>query len=664
VSKDEKVKLMNLVQMSAKLQFRLVNKDNDRLVSQYQADPEKFVPEVGYEMLESLETHSGKKKPEKRVYFVQVKPEMDGRDISDAYLTTDQFGQRQISLEFNASGAKIFGDVTRANVGRQMAIVLDGKLYSAPVIRDAIEGGHAVITGQFSKEEGENISNALVSGSLPVKIKLDAVFDTDPSLGAESLRQSMWAGIISLVLIIGFMIVYYMKSGIVASIALVFNMIMLLGAMAAFECTLTLPGIAGIILTLGMAVDGNIIIYERIREELLKGKSVLSAIEIGFSRSFLTVVDANITTLIVGVILMWVGTGPVKGFGVTLSIGIITTLFCSLFISRLCFDTMGWIKPIKSLRMHQFFKKPNLDVLSIQKYNIGVSIFLVILSFAVVGVRGKGVLGVDFTGGSLITMNYEKRVPEADVQKTVAAAGYNNAKITYKASGTGTVRKLEIVLPEKDISKEQLDKKNLSPKEVIMEALNSHYQDAKFSGGQETHIGGLIGWEFTKLAMLAIFLSFFLIIIYVSLRFELAYGVASVIALLHDTTITMGVFFLFGKELSMPVIAAILTVIGYSINDTIIIFDRIRENTKLLKGKSYYEIINTSINETLSRTVLTSTLTALVVLVLFMIGEVSINDFSLVLLFGIVIGTYSSIYIASPVVNIWHKKVNKIPDAA
>jgi SecD/SecF fusion protein len=325
---------------------------------------------------------------------------------------------------------------------------------------------------------------------------------------------------------------------------------------------------------------------------------------------------------------------------------------------------MGWIKPIKSLRMHQFFKKPNLDVLSIQKYNIGVSIFLVILSFAVVGVRGKGVLGVDFTGGSLITMNYEKRVPEADVQKTVAAAGYNNAKITYKASGTGTVRKLEIVLPEKDISKEQLDKKNLSPKEVIMEALNSHYQDAKFSGGQETHIGGLIGWEFTKLAMLAIFLSFFLIIIYVSLRFELAYGVASVIALLHDTTITMGVFFLFGKELSMPVIAAILTVIGYSINDTIIIFDRIRENTKLLKGKSYYEIINTSINETLSRTVLTSTLTALVVLVLFMIGEVSINDFSLVLLFGIVIGTYSSIYIASPVVNIWHKKVNKIPDAA
>ncbi|OGV45051.1 MAG: hypothetical protein A2017_05890 [Lentisphaerae bacterium GWF2_44_16] len=660
VSKDEKVKLMNLIKMSAKLQFRLVHKDNDRLVSEYETNPEKSVAPPGYQRMELLDIQKGKR-PVKKIYFVQLRPEMDGKNIVEAFQTTDQYGQRQINLEFNTKGAKRFGEVTSQNVGRMLAIVLDSKLYSAPVIQTAIEGGNAVITGQFSREEADNIANALVSGSLPVRIEIEAVFDTDPTLGAQSVENSIYAGIIATLAVMVFMLIYYQRAGIIANIALVINIILLLGALAAFEATLTLPGIAGIILTIGMAVDGNVLIYERIREELEKNKSLLNAVEYGYHRAFTTIVDSNLTTLIIAVILMWVGTGAIKGFGVTLAIGIVTTMFTSLFITHLLFDLMGRFTKFATLRMFKFFSVPSFNFMALRYPAYIFSGLLILVCIGDAAYRGKDILGVDFTGGTQIILDYKERVSEAEIQKTLQDAGLN-AKVSYKTSSSiKDNRKLEIFFRDKDLKTAG----NLTdPKAMVSKILNTKFPKADYGGGQEITVGGLIGWEFTKSAIWALVLAFGGITIYMSIRFEFTYALGGIIALFHDSIVSVGILLLCGGEISMSVIAAVLTIIGFSINDTIVIYDRVRENLQLIKNKSYMEIINLSVNQTLSRTLLTSFTVLVVLIVLFFMGGIALSDFTFVMLIGVVTGTYSTVFIASPIVLLWHKerKTEKSPE--
>ena len=660
VSKDEKLKLLNLIKMSARLSFCLVHENNQMLVNKYLEDPQNFIAPIGYVKMETVDLVKGQK-PVTQIYFVERHGAMGGKDVVDAFPTADQYGQRKIILRFNSKGTAEFGAVTTNNIGRQLAIVLDGKLYCAPSIRSAITDGNAEISGKFSTEEAKGISDALASGSLP-QINVEAIFDTDPTLGADNVRNGIWAGVLALMVLAASMITYYRRAGVVAIIGLVVNIIMVLGSMAAFDATLTLPGIAGIILTMGMSVDANVLIYERVREELNNGKTVLNAIDLGYSKAFLTIIDSHLTTLFTGVILMFVGTGAIKGFAVTLNIGIITSLFSSLFITRLVFDIMQRKSHFKTLKMMHIFTQPHFDFLRASRVLLTISSIMIVISIATFVIKGKNCLGVDFVGGTQITFGYAESVPPQQVTDVLAAAGYE-AKVTYKTNAAlgGDNKKMEIVIRD-NVKVDASNQNSSSPKEYIAKILNAKFPNAKLSGGLESSLGGLVGWEFSKSAILSVILAFAGIIVYVALRFEFDYGVSAVIALIHDVVISLGIYMLLGREISLSVVAAILTIIGYSIMDTIVVFDRIRENLKLVKDKPYKEIVNMSINQTLSRTVLTAFTVFIVVFILFLFGGTAINDFVFVMMLGVVIGTYSSVIVASPIIAVWHKKVRGIAD--
>ena len=655
VAKDEKLKLLNLIKMSARLNFRLVHENNAELVKQYLADKNNFVVPVGYELLTTSEFRPGQE-PKVEYYFVNKIPEMTGKGISNAMATKDEFGQRKIQLRFSQAGAEDFARVTSRNIGRQLAIVLDGNLYCAPVVNQAITGGSAEISGRFSDEEAKSIADALVSGSFPFQIKVDAVFDTDPKLGASNVANGIWVGAISLVLVAIFMCVYYRVAGVISVVALALNVVLILGAMAAFNATLTLPGIAGIILTIGMAVDANVLVFERIREELKSGKSLMNAVDYGYQKAFSAVFDANLTTLITSIILMSVGTGAIKGFAVTLSIGILTSLFTALFVTRLIFDYLFRYTRLSALPMMQFFKKTEFNFNRMWSKAMTISGILILLSIVVFFVRGKSMLGIDFTGGTQVTFNYAEQIPQEKLEAALKKAGYD-ATVTYKYNAAAATDNSKVeILVRGDLTKANA---NESPMDHLASLLNKEFPTAKLSNGLESSIGGLIGWEFTKAALLAIAFSIIGIGAYVTLRYEFTYALTSILALLHDVIIVTGIFLALGRTISLTVIAALLTVIGYSINDTVVIFDRIRENASLKTCKTYEENVNLSINQTLNRTMLTSLTTFIVVFVLFLGAGVAINDFVLIMMLGIIVGTYSSVFLAGPMVALMRRMRSK-----
>ncbi|OGV44202.1 MAG: hypothetical protein A2X48_02770 [Lentisphaerae bacterium GWF2_49_21] len=659
VGKEEKLKLLNLIKMSAKLEFSLVHAKNRELVSEYNSLPpeerNKVIPN-GYRVMEMMDIKPGKK-AEKLTYFIKRIPEMTGKNIIDAGPEVDQYGQRQIHLAFNGEGAAQFGKVTRENVDRQLAIILDGTLYSAPNIQNAIEQGRAQITGQFSKEEAENISNALLSGSLPMEIDVQGVFDTDPTLGESALKNSLMTGLVSYILVLLFMIFYYRKAGLIANVALTLNVVLLLGGFSAFNCTLTLAGIAGIILTIGMAVDANVLIYERIREELENNKTLANAVDAGFDRAFITILDSNLTTILIGIILMWQGTGAVKGFAIALTLGVALNLFTSLFITRLMFDIMAKYTEFRTLKMLKAFSLPNIDFLKIGHF---VSPAMAIFAIFIIGAccyKGKAILGIDFTGGTLLTYEYKERVVETSVGDELVKAGFPSTKITYKTNMTQNSKIMEIIIPptKKD---GEVKIKEMNAHEQVLSILNKAFPKAEFKGGEEVSIGGLIGWEFSKKAIVAFILAIIGMIIYLSLRFEFAYGCAAMVALFHDVFIGVGVYVVFWDgEISMQVVAAALTILGFSVNDTIVIFDRIREDVGLIKNKTYKELVNLSINQTLSRTFITSFTVFLVILIMYVMGGNNLKDFVIVMLIGVVTGTLSTVFIATPIITVWHKRL-------
>ena len=617
VAKDEKLKLLNLIKMSARLNFRLVHENNAELVKQYLADKTNFVVPVGYELLTTSEFRPGQE-PKVEYYFVNKIPEMTGKGISNAMATKDEFGQRKIQLRFSQAGAEDFARVTSRNIGRQLAIVLDGNLYCAPVVNQAITGGSAEISGRFSDEEAKSIADALVSGSFPFQIKVDAVFDTDPKLGASNVANGIWVGAISLVLV------------------------------AIFMC--------GIILTIGMAVDANVLVFERIREELKSGKSLMNAVDYGYQKAFSAVFDANLTTLITSIILMSVGTGAIKGFAVTLSIGILTSLFTALFVTRLIFDYLFRYTHLSALPMLQFFKKTEFNFNRMWSKAMTISGILILLSIVVFFVRGRSMLGVDFTGGTQVTFTYAEQIPQEKLEAALKKAGYD-ATVTYKYNAAAATDNSKVeILVRGDLTKANA---NESPMDHLATLLNKEFPTAKLSNGLESSIGGLIGWEFTKAALLAIAFSIVGIGAYVTLRYEFTYALTSILALLHDVIIVTGIFLALGRTISLTVIAALLTVIGYSINDTVVIFDRIRENASLKTCKTYEENVNLSINQTLNRTMLTSLTTFIVVFVLFLGAGVAINDFVLIMMLGIIVGTYSSVFLAGPMVALMRRMRSK-----
>ena len=635
-----------IIAQPAKLEFRLVHKS--------QAQNRNDKAPLGYEL---MEVKSEDDSQEAELLFVKRRPEaVNGSHVVNCKPDVDNNFNHKVLLSFNREGANLFYDLTKNNLGRRMAIVLDNTVYSAPTIRKPIPGGSAEITGSFTLEEASRLAIVIRSGKLPVAISIEGEFSTSPTLGKEMVKSGIWAAIGGLIVVMLFMLIYYTTAGLIADLALLANILLIMGTLTIAGATLTLPGIAGIVLTIGMAVDANVLIFERIREEITNRKSLSNAIKNGYDRAFWTILDANLTTLFAASALIMFGSGPVKGFAVTLSIGIIASMFTALFMTRLIFDALLFKKLLTRVYMLQWLKVSHFNFIQLQRIGLWLSVMILAASLMVFFYRGDSALGVDFAGGTALTMNFRQAIPAPDIKEFLEKSGYDNLRVSYKSSAIQETQLLEIILP---LSSQKAQETDLLTD--IQEKLNNQYP-ANYSNGSIKTIGALVGKRFTRQACWAIFWALILILIYISFRFEFAYAIGAVAALTHDLIICTGIFLIvdFGdRQISLPVIAALLTIIGYSLNDTIVLFDRIRENLSLLPKDDFHSIINVSINQILSRTLLTSVTTLLVILSLYLFGGGAINDFAMIMLSGIIIGTYSSIVIATPAMMLYRRRRNK-----
>ena len=623
----------NQLSRVAKLEFALVHPQNDQLIPQIEAGQAIAPPDyrmVTYE----FEGDNGQKHQEK--LLVHRRPDLTGDQIKHAFAGFQN--EWQVNLEFDSVGAKKFDDLAAAHFHERFAILLDGAVQSAPSINAKYFGGHAQITGgRMGEKEARNLASVL-ENPLQTPVRIEEQRSVSPTLGADSIRTSVMAGLLGLALTLGFMVVYYRLAGFIADLALIVNVILLVGALTMFNFVLTLPGIAGIILTIGMAVDANVLIYERLREEMALGKSLKVAIAAAYEKAFSSIFDANVTTLITAVILFWKATGPVKGFAISLTLGILASMFTALIVSRSCFSWIVDSGKVKKLSM--------LHVISSQQFNfLGKGLAAVLCSAALItagmiafGIRGEKNFGVDFRGGDLLTLSTAKPVALDRVRDALRPIKMDDAPI--QQSRQGNLNYVSIRGP-------------FNSSDEVEKQIGRAMPEAGFKVEQSERVGALVGTELARNALIALGLGIIGILIYVAFRFELSFAVGAVVALLHDCLVTIGIFALLGKELSLTMVAAILTILGYSINDTIVVFDRVREG--LAKGQrgTLQEIMNASLNQTLSRTILTSGVTLIPLVCLYFLGGSVLHDFSLAIIIGIVFGTYSSIFIASPIVLWW-----------
>ena len=621
------------LQQVAKLELRLVHPQNEQLVQKIEAGEAPIPP--GYVLETEKDTRDGRNFEQK--ILVHKNADIAGDEVARGAATFDQKGYG-VSLQLTSVGANKFFKLTSEHVGDRFAIMLDGIIKSAPRINEPIPGGNASITGHFTEQEARNLASVL-ENPLAVPVVIEETRSVSSTLGADSIRSGIYAGVGGLLLVLIFVAFYYRVAGLIAIAALLVNIVILFGAMAMFNFVLTLPGIAGIILTIGLAVDANVLIFERLREELAAGKSFAASIEGAYSKAFTVIFDANATTLITAAILFWQATGPIKGFAVTLTVGVIVSVFTAMVVGRNCFD-WGIANGMSGISMlHLISDKKNLDFLGKRKLWVGISVAVVIVSMSCFTMRGKKNFGIDFKGGDLLTLKSEKSVTEAQVRAVVN----NPDAVTQKEHAASGEDYIVIRSP-------------LNSAEGIFADLNKKMPDAKFSVVQRDRVGTVVGKELAKGSMIALGLGMLGIFVYVTARFEFSFAVGALVALLHDVLITIGVFAMFGKELSLVMVGAILTIAGYSINDTIVVYDRIREGLHSGRKGSIQDIMNASINETLSRTLLTSGTTFLSVAALFFFGGPVLHDFAFAILIGIIVGTYSSIFIASPIVLWWSRR--------
>ena len=812
--KEETKRIQNIIESSGHLEFRLVS-SSEAIIKQAEAGD---VPD-GYHW------YSPRGNPEEKL-LVKDDAELTGEFITHTGIQYNQTRELEVSLDFNAEGRHVFAKVTEENVGQRLAIILDdirdanhkiikqGQLYSAPVIRTAIWGA-AVISGNFTQLEAEDLQTTLQAGGLPATLALEDRNEVGPSLGKDSIGMGTKASIIGAIAVVFFMLIYYRKGGLIANIALVLNVLLVVGAMAVFQATLTLPGIAGLALTIGMAVDANVLIFERIREELgKKGLDHLSlALRDGYDRAIVTIIDSNLTTVGAALCLYLVGTGTVKGFAATLSLGLLFNLFTAVFVTRVIFEFLvakGWLH---KLTMIKLFGKTDFAFSSKVKYLVTLSMILNLVALGVFFYKGDKKYDIDFRGGTMVhvvtkggtTDNdvrklVEKVYDDAIVQSIKGREGYSEFEIKTSRRGqaniadvkpisdiasgdmapyaggyevqvntdkpasieavqalmtkAGAVAKVmpvgtqestgytsfTIAVKETDKNKamdlvrnsfvdlsvkadmgrilssvlvpEGFPSVTMTPDGNVVLEFNAEYPvkvaDLKThlatwgyenpsvavkgkpdaTEGQQFQItakakpedpdalrtnigaryqvtepfarvrsvGGFVVGEMKEKAVIALMLAFLFIIAYLWFRFELKFGVAAIIATIHDVIITMGFLAIWGVPFNLTIVAALLTIIGYSVNDTVVIFDRIRENLNLLRRERYERITDISINQTLSRTLLTSLATMFCLMALFVWGTGSIHDFALAMMVGIITGTYSSVFIAAPIVVWWHNR--------
>ena len=651
LSQADKDSAREQILKAAHLEFRLVNDHTTEIVNPNTGQILQPVP-PGYEVLK-LANKSDNGKPIVISYVVKKTAEagLSGDIVKSARMGYGNLGQPEVDFELNPAAAIKFGDFTQEyapqnGIEHSLSIVLDGQLYSVAGIKSAILGGNVSISGgSMTQEEVKSIVNVLQN---PLRAPLHIVYssDVDPTLGKDSIASGIKASIYGVIFVSVFMLCYYWIAGIAANIALFTNIIILLGVMCSVGSTFTLPGIAGAVLTVGMAVDANVLIYERIREELAKGKSLRGAIDAGYARAFGTIFDSHVTTLISSIILIWMGTGEIKGFGVTLTIGVAASLFTALVVTRLIFNFLTDRNLIQSLPMLHIIKSSKVNFMAMAKPLFIITWLFIIVSLGFGITRGSKLFGVDFLGGDSTIYSFTEKVGQEQIRSELDAVGLKDAQIQYQKDIGGSAQNLLVTTASGSADK-------------VVTALENKFPQAHFQLIGKREVGAVVGEEIQRSAVIASLFAMLGILFYVAFRYEFSFAVAAVIAVLHDVLLTIGAFCLANyfsqREFNATVVAAVLTIIGFSINDKIVIFDRIREDLKLGVRGSFKDIINQALNQTLSRTIITSGTVFLATLSLFIFGGGVINDFAFTFLVGIITGTYSSIYIASVLVLWWHK---------
>ena len=628
----DRERALEIIGKTAHLEFKIVSDNVEDLKKAINSEPVE-----GYE-LKYLEGERAGREP----LLVAKDASLTGDLLVNAKteFSSKGFGEPYVSITLNSKGAQIFANVTATNVGKRLAIVLDGKVVSAPVIREAIPSGQAQISGSFTVNDANDLSVILRAGALPAPVIVEEERTVGPLLGADSIKSGIRATVIGALLVFLFMIMYYRLAGLVANFALALNLLIILACLSLFKGTLTLPGIAGLILTIGMSVDANVLIYERIREELKLGKTLRAAISSGYHRAFSAIMDSNLTTIVAAALIFKFGSGPIRGFAVTLTIGLLANLFTAVTCTRVIFEVMCDQFDLTKLKFMQFFRETHIDFIGKRKIFYAVSAVVIIVGLTVFFMRGEKNYGVDFSGGTLQQFLFEKSIKTDDVRSALKEIGYGNASIQQY----GNPREV-IIRTQVDMSKD------------LNAMFKKKFPENAFQVLKVETVGPAVGKNLRQNAIISLLLGIAGILIYVMFRFNLKYGMAGVMALFHDVFIAVGALALAHRQFDLTIVAALLTIAGYSINDTIVIFDRIRENLRLVKKGSFIEIVNLSVNQTFSRTILTTSVTMLVVIALLVFGGAVLNDFAFCLFIGFISGVYSTVYIASPLLISWQKKV-------
>jgi len=627
-------KALAMVGRVAHLEFHLVDPDETKLKDALQG----HVPDGDLLMIQKKEGGSP--------VLILKAVAMGGEGIKDAKVDFDRTGmQPKISMSFNDKGSKEFGDLTTAHVGERLAIVLDNEVLSAPNIREPILTGDAEITGDFKFEEASLLALALRTGALPVPMTIEEERTIGPLLGKDSIEAGIRATILGGVAIVFFMCIYYFIGGVIASVALAINLLMILGSMGLLnilmpdsQVTMTLPGIAGIILTLGMAVDANVLINERIREEIDNGRPLTAAVNTGYARAWSAILDSHVTSLIAAFFLFQFGSGPIKGFAITLSTGLIASLFSSIYITRTFFNWLISERIIKALPMMHLFKKPNFNFLNKKYICFAISGAIIIAGGIDFMHKKEAAFGIDFAGGQIQEFKFSKPIT-ADSLRVILKEG----KVEDAVIQTFPNAPMNVIIRTQQDTNVQ-----------VAAIFKSKMPDNGFQILRIEKVGPVVGQALRTKALLAIVLALGGMLIYIGIRFKhFAFGAAAVVAIFHDVLITLSLILLAGRQIDLLVITAILTITGYSINDAIIIYDRVRENVPKMRNKPLADVINESINQTLARTVLTTFMTTLSALALFFFGGEVLNTFAFVLIRGFLFGTYSTVWIVSPLFLWW-----------
>jgi len=634
---QEKLKeIQNTLEKVAELSFSILNPQS-QFMAQQVAEGAQVVP--GYEALPYAEEKDKDGKPLPTRYgLVKIKRDMGGANVASAGYFYGDKGD-SISVSFTGDGSKIMGPLTMENQGQPLAIILDNVILSSPVIQEPFSDGCS-ITGSFTQAEALALASAL-ENPLGNPIEIEFSNYISPTMGESAVRQGVLSGVWGLGIVLVFMLIYYRFAGLVAVIGLVSCLAIVFGTMALFQFTLTLPGIAGIILTIGMAVDSNVLVYERLREEMATGKSLQTAIETAFDRAFSAIMDSNLTSLFTAIILYYIADGTVKGFAVTLVIGIVASLFSTLIVSRVCFTWVMGAKFFTKLTFMDFIPKKQFDFLGQARPWITGSLILVGISIVAVGIMDPR--GVELKGGDSLTIRTEnKSVTTENIIASIEKLDLGAEPIVQKQRAVGDDGEFFLVRsPDNTAAKIQTQ---------LEQDLGIKLEDTTVSS-----VGSAVGKSMLWTSALALVLGMIAILLYVTFRYEFAFALGAIAALVHDVIVALGIATLLGQELNLIVIGALLTIAGYSVNDTIVIFDRVREGLQTKRGE-VKDIMNYSLNQTLGRTILTSATVLFTVVVLLIFGGPGLRSFSVVLLIGMIAGVYSTLFVASPIVLWWAKR--------